>query len=125
MHPQYALHWCLASKPGERRAFVYCHVIRFVALDLVLRLILACMNLVPFELNLRRYCVFTRAADVLGLRIPTNVIADYKVLTRHCLYSDSSCRFPGYRERNLRAATPLPINVVERRKNGLSGLRIP
>jgi len=36
----------LPSEPGKRRAFVHSNVIRFVALDLILRLILGCMNLV-------------------------------------------------------------------------------
>lgn len=73
---------------------MHCDVIRLVAFDLVVRFILGCMNLVAFELNLGRYDVCNRAADVTGLRIPTNVIANLELLRSllpgHCLYSHSS-----------------------------------
>ena len=65
------------------------NVIRFVALDLVLRFILTCMNLIPFELNLGGYHLRNLAADVTGFRVPTNVIANLEVLrsllSGHCL----------------------------------------
>jgi hypothetical protein len=73
---------------------VHCDVIRFVAFDLVLRFIVACMNLVPFELDLGRYHLCNRAADAPGFRVPTHVIANREVLrgllSGHCLYSYSS-----------------------------------
>lgn len=55
---------------------MHCDVIRLVALDLVSRFIFGCMNLVAFELNLGRYYIGNRAADMTGLRIPTDVIAN-------------------------------------------------
>ena len=59
---------------------MHCDVIRLVALDLVSRFIFGCMNLVAFKLNLGRYYIGNRAADMTGLRIPTDVIANREVL---------------------------------------------
>jgi len=70
------------------------NVVRFVALDLVLRFILACVNLIPFELNLGGDHLCNLAADVTGFRVPTDVIANLEVLrsllSGHCLSPYSS-----------------------------------
>jgi len=70
---------------GERRAFVHRYVIRLVALNFVLRIIFACVNFVALELNLGGNHPYDRAADVTGLRIPTDVIAHFETFRRHTL----------------------------------------
>ena len=60
---------------GERRAFVHRYVIRLVALNFVLRITLACVNFLAFELDLGGNHPYDRAADVTCLRIPTDLIA--------------------------------------------------
>lgn len=70
---------------GERRAFVHRYVIRLVALNFVLRLIPACVNLVALELDLGGNHPYDHAANVTGLRIPTDVIAHFESFRRHTL----------------------------------------
>ena len=63
------------------------NVIRFVALNLVLRLILARMNLVAFELDLGGDFPYDRAAHSAGLRIPTDMFSHFEALhRRHRIY---------------------------------------
>src|ERR1022692_4907896 len=45
-----------------------------------------CMDLVAFELDLGRDHLCDRAADMTGLRIPTDVISHFETLRCHRLY---------------------------------------
>ncbi len=77
-----------ARNPGKRGTLVHRDVISFVTLDLVLRLLLTCVNRVAFELNLGSDHFGDRAAYVARLRIPANVIATLEMFFRHrpCLH---------------------------------------
>ena len=76
-----------ARDPGERRALVHRDMIRLVTLDLVLRLLLACVDCVSFELDLGGNHFGDGAPDTTGLRIPADVVAMLEVFFRHFLYS--------------------------------------
>ena len=56
------------------------NVIRLIASDLILRLILARVNDVALESDSRRDDLHNRAADTAGFGIPTHVISDFEAL---------------------------------------------
>jgi hypothetical protein len=56
---------------SQRRTLVHCNVIRLVALDLVLRFVVTCMNLVAFELDLGRFEACTERIGFSVIRVIT------------------------------------------------------
>jgi hypothetical protein len=62
-------------------------VIGLVALDLVLRIVLAGMNRVAFERDPVRDDSGDPAADSAGFRIPTHVISPFEALLSHSILS--------------------------------------
>ena len=56
-------------------------MVRFIAFDLVLWLVLAGMVRVPLVIHVRRMDLDNPAADVSGLGIPGDVIADFEVFS--------------------------------------------
>lgn len=57
-----------------------CNVVSLVALDLILRIILAGAVSMPLVVEIFRMHLDDPAADVPGLRIPGDVIADFEFL---------------------------------------------
>src|ERR1039457_1660234 len=66
----------LRCEPSQRRSFVHCDVVGLQPLDLILRLIFACLNGVALELHRRRDDLDDAAAYPAGFRIPTDTVAD-------------------------------------------------
>src|SRR4029077_7443900 len=71
-----------AAKELQRCCLVQCNVIRLVALDLVLRVILVCMVDVSFIIDVLRVPFHNPATDVPRLGIPGYVIAEFEFV-RH------------------------------------------
>lgn len=57
---------------------MHCDMVRLVALDLILRIILAGVVRVPLVVEVFRMHLDDLAADVPGLRVPGDVIAGFK-----------------------------------------------
>ena len=66
------------SKTPQRATLVQGDVIRFVALDLILRVILARMVDVSFIIHILRVYFHNPAADAPRLRVPGYVIANFE-----------------------------------------------
>src|SRR5579883_3329723 len=66
----------------QRRAFVHRDVVGLVALDLILRIIVAGVTRMAFVVNIPGVHLDGPAADIAGFRVPDHVIADLEFL-RH------------------------------------------
>src|SRR5215470_6781345 len=66
----------LSPHPFQRRTLVHRDVVGLVALDFVLRVILAGVMRVPFVIDISGMHFDNLAADAAGLRVPGHMIAD-------------------------------------------------
>ena len=81
-----------ARRPTQRGAFVQGDVVCFIALDLVLRLILARVMNIAFIVYVFGVDLYDRAADPPGFRVPAYVIANFECLCHNCWATSDSRR---------------------------------
>ncbi len=98
------LDWLSAVCFSQCRPLMCCDMVSLVAFDLILRIIFTGVVRVPFVVEILRMHLDDRAADVPGLRVPGDVVTDFKFswyngrLPFPIISYDSDCYvvFPAY-----------------------------
>lgn len=75
----------------QRRAFVYRDVVALIALNFILRVILACMMRIALVSKVRCVCLNNLSRDVPSLRVPSNVITDLEFVRHGSSFMPTKC----------------------------------
>ena len=77
--------------PMQRRAFVHRDVVALIALNFILRVILACMMRIALVSKVRCVRLNNLSRDVPSLRVPSNVIADFEFVRHGSSFMPTKC----------------------------------